>query len=79
MELDDLPKERLKEMIYEEVEALMQRNKEGNSLNGTLSISLWRCWFINFTESKGFVRISPQGLLSLTVECSLVNTSFSLI
>ena len=32
MELDDLPKERLKEMIYEEVEALMIRNKEGNML-----------------------------------------------
>lgn len=29
MELDDLPKERLKEMIYEEIEALMERNKQG--------------------------------------------------
>ncbi|WAR02556.1 MK03-like protein [Mya arenaria] len=32
MELDDLPKERLKEMIYEEINMLMQKNKQAGIL-----------------------------------------------
>ena len=62
MELDDLPKERLKEMIYEEVEALMIRNKEGTYVNAmslrvNKSQNISRFLQINNSLGKGLIGI----------------------